>query len=564
MTDIGQRRLCRRLLIGGVTVTILVYLKLAFLQPGSFAYAPFTIEDDARQFLLWMPRLRDPALLQNDLMASYWHSVSPLLYRLPFQAVAALGVDPVLFGRFLAVPLLALAAWGAWRLAMELTAGRPVAAFVAASFLLGFILHEDSIYTASPRAFSHVLLLFFFDALLRDRASVILVTLFLLAGLYPAPAMTAFTVLALSRVRMSLPPGIDLSRRSILLVGTAALLVVIAVLPFAMQTDPWGPALTLDQARTMPNLMTPGGRSTLVDDSGAIGWVCSWRMGFVPTLVPCNRGIPGALFINLLLFLPLLIFAFNAVRGRPDKAAATRNRIYGLALVAAALWYCITLAVAFRLHLPSRYSQRILEPLEWLAIGQMIGLWIDRRLQRQSAKPAVRMAAVGLALLIAISFASPKPGMRRPADPALIREVATLPAGSMIAGVSEELNFIPALTGRAVLATPEHAIPYQLGYYRPIAERLRASLAAVSTADPKVLRHILVRYRIDFLLVERAMLGSSVIAGRYSAILPDETAAASASLRRHAPAILLQARDCTVYSDQQFLLLDARCLLARL
>lgn len=559
--DEGIRR-WRWRLYAGTGVAIAVYLWLACLRPGTLAWDPYAIQDDARQFLLWMPRLADPELLRGDFMAAYWHAVSPPLYRLPFGAAAALGLDPVLFGRFLAPALLLLAAWGAWRVALDLTE-RPLPAFVAAAFTMGFLVHEDSIFTASPRAFGSPLLLLFLHGLLRGRPAVMLGSLFLLASIYPPPAVVAITMLGLSRIETLRPLRVDLSRGSILLVGAAGLAGLIGAAPFLLQTGHWGPTLTLAEARAMPNLMDPGARSTIVDEAGRIGWFCSWRMGYVPTLVPCGMGIPAAPLWNFLLLLPLLVTAGMAVAGRPDEATARRNRLYVLALAAGTIWYAIAVLLAFRLHLPSRYSQRILEVLEWLAIGQWLGLWIEARRRRSPARPGTRAASALIGAAIAISFLSPVPGMKRPTDYALIRFIAALPKSTMIAGVSEDLNFVPALTGRAVLATPEHAIPYQLGYFLPLRDRLAASLLAISTPDPGTLAAILARYRVDYLLVEADTLRAARIPGRYPSILPVQASAATQRLRTRVPAVAAGLPACVAYWGRSLILLDARCLAGR-
>lgn len=553
----GSARRAAGVLYAGTGAAALIYLYLAFFVPGTMRPDPWAIQDDARQFLLWMPRLIDPGLLRGDLMADYWQSVSPWLYRLPFEAAAALGVEPRWLGRVLAVPLLFLTAFAAWRLARTLTGDRPRVAFVAAAFLMGFVIHEDSIYTATPRAFSHPLLLLFFYALAAERRGLMLVVLPLLAAFYPAPAIVGVAMLGLSRVRGVWPVRLDLSRSSVALVVAAAGLTVAVLLPFALQTGPWGPALTLEQAKTMPTMMTPMGRSSIVDAGGHIGWLCSWRMGYIPALVPCNGWVPGATLWNFLLFVPLLWIA----AGRMPGAGVRAPRLYRLALAAGAIGYALAALVAFRLHLPSRYSQRVLELLEWLAIGQMIGLWLEARLAVPFPGRGVRGTGGGVALFLTLSFLSPVPNIQRPADPALVRFVAGLPRGTRIGGVSEDLDFLPALTGRAVLAAPEQAIPYQLGYYRAIAARLRDSLTAVSTADPRRFAAVQARSPVDYLLVERAMLRTGAVPGRYADILPGESAAAGHALRA-APSLAVRGMAaCARYRTAERALLDTRCLM---
>jgi hypothetical protein len=154
----------RTLLYVLTALAALVYLNNALFEPGTLIFAPYTIQDDARQFLTWMSRLDDAGALQGDLLADYWQSVCPPFYQFIYTAMNAIGLEPTLFARLLPVALLFFCAWMAWRIALFMTK-RPVVAFAAAAFVTSFVLHEDSIYSATPRAFSTPLFLLFLDGL---------------------------------------------------------------------------------------------------------------------------------------------------------------------------------------------------------------------------------------------------------------------------------------------------------------------------------------------------------------------------------------------------------------
>jgi hypothetical protein len=551
ISRLDDERPWRLLLFAATGVALIIYLARAL--------RPLTIQDDARQFLLWMPRLMDPEALRGDLLADYWQSVSPPVYRLPFEFFALLGVDPLVVAKLLPLLLVAVSAWAAWRIAMTLTR-RPLAAFVAAAAVMSLVVHEDSVYTASPRAFSPPLFLLFVDGLLRERVKTMLGSLFLLASIYPTTALVALTMLGLSRIHRVPRLRIDLSRRSILLVGGATLAILVAIVPFPTQTSRWEPTLTLGQALTMPNLGTSEGRSSLVREDGSIGWICSARMGFFPEIVPCGRGIAGAELINVLLLLPLLWLFWDALR-RPDGPGGRNpNIVYGWALLAALFWYAVAVAFAFKLHLPSRYSQRVLSILEWLAIGQLIGLWLDAQLRRTGFRGRAAAAGTLLAGLLAFSFATPLPGLRTPQHPGAIRHIAGMPADTLVAGVSEDLDFVPALTGRPALATTEHAIPYHVGYFRHVGARLEASLLMAATPDPRRLAELLGAHEVDLFLAERALIEEGALPQRYATIVPDATRAAEAMLAAGPSALQRRAGACAVYDGPKILLLDAKCL----
>ncbi|MFN7176724.1 MAG: hypothetical protein ACK4MX_07515, partial [Thermaurantiacus sp.] len=208
-----------------------------------------------------MPRLSGAPTLQGDIIGDYWQAVAPKPYALVYAVAERLGLNPLLFHRLLPVPLLLAAAVFAWRVALRLT-GAPFPAFVAAAFLMGFLVHEDSIFSATPRAFSMPLFLVFLDALLRQHRALMVVALGALAGIYPTTAIVGFTMLALSCVRLRPRPAIDLSLPAVATVGTAAVAILASALLLGPSAGDWGPTLSLSEARSMSNLMEPEGRST--------------------------------------------------------------------------------------------------------------------------------------------------------------------------------------------------------------------------------------------------------------------------------------------------------------
>ena len=94
-----------------------VFMELAFARADR-------IENDARQFLSWMGRWNDPALLAGDLIADYWSDVSPWAYDELFHAAWAIGIEPVLFTKILPLVLFPLTALFAYRFLRAIRADR--------------------------------------------------------------------------------------------------------------------------------------------------------------------------------------------------------------------------------------------------------------------------------------------------------------------------------------------------------------------------------------------------------------------------------------------------------
>lgn len=556
LPDLESERGWRNLLFGATSVTALIYLYNALFLPGTLTFLPFTIQDDARQFLSWMGRLDDPLAMRGDLLADYWQSVCPWLYRLLFGAAQGLGLEPNEFARLLPVGLLFLSAWMGWRVAWLLTK-RPLAAFVAAALLTGFVLHEDSIYSATPRAFSTPLFLVFLDGLLRNRGWQTIPALFLLGLLYPTTALVGLTMLGLSRIGWR-PFRIDFGLRTWLLCGLGAVAVAAAIIPFAGATSAWEPTLSLSDALGMDNMNSGLARSAVVGLSGEVDLICQARMGLLPEIVPC-WSTTSAWLPNLLLLVPMLLLAFRSARDtrfRPDGEPG--DLVHAWALIAAVVWWAVAVQLAFALHLPSRYTQRTLSILEFIAIGQLLALWLDRAiLERRRGR--VRLAGGLLALFLLASFVTPTPGLGRPADAAAMERLAALPDDSVVGGVSDQLDYVPALTGRRTLATIEHSIPYHTGYFGPLRERLAAGLAAIATPDPAVLAGYVRRYGITVIAVDRALIAYGELPPRWTTVVPREVEAAQQQLRL-APSVLRQRAASCLLHDGALILLDAACL----
>jgi hypothetical protein len=315
----------------------------------------------------------------------------------------------------------------------------------------------------------------------------------------------------------------------------------------------------VEQALAMPNLGTPQGRSTIVGLHGGIDYVCSARMGFLPEIVPCWSTRAAAL-PNLLLMVPMLLLAWRAVRGtRYQPGEEPGDLVHAWALAAAAAWWVVAVAVAFSLHLPSRYPQRTLSILEFLAIGQLLCMLLDRRLTGGRNRISTAAIAGGIGLFLLVSFATPTPGLSQPSDKAAMDRLAAMPAGTVVGGVSDQLDYVPALTGQPTLATIEHSIPYHSGYFTPLHQRLQDALAAVASPNPQALADYVRNYRVDVIAVDRALFDYGQLPVRWASVVPDALKDAQ-ELLGHAPSPLQQRAGGCVIHNGALVLLDAQCL----
>lgn len=545
MTRDGER-IGRMLVLAATTLTCLMFLGNAFLVEG----AAYAIQDDARQFLAWTVRLADPAALKGDLIADYWHSVTPRALRAIYGGFALVGISPLVLARLIPVVLLMISALATWRIALTLTGGRALAALVTTGLTMALLVHEDSIFSATARAFSPPLFLLFLDGLLRERRWQMVASLGVLAAIYPTTALVGLTMLGLSALRRRWPLPLDLSARNILTLAAATLAVAAPIAFLPGEVSRWEPVISMADALTMPNLGTPGGRSSIVPIAGAYPWLCSARVGILPEIFPCWAS-RWASIVNLLLLAPLLFLGLRAGlrawRGQGGGNPRSGDLIYLWAAVAGVAWWGVATIFAFKLHLPARYPQRVLSILEFMALGQIIGLWLDQRLRSAAGVGWARWVLPGLLALFAVSFATPTPGMRRPADPGAIDWLMASPRDIRVGGLSQELDFVPAVTGRATHVTIEHAIPYHLTYFGEINRRLKATVAAATTPDAAALAQFVEAERLDVLLVDRAFVEAGTMPEGYAGVVAAEVTKGEDALARAPSALQRLAPRCALY-----------------
>lgn len=527
----------------------LIYARAAF-----FSGSPWVIADDARQFLAWTSRITDPAAMAGNVMVDYWQQTAPPFYRGLLYATPFLNIQPILLSKLLPLGLLPLSAFMAWKLSGDFADSR-AARFGGAICIIAAALHTDSIFSGTPRAFSLPLMLMAVHGMASRRHGVAIAGLLMLGLVYPAPAITCLGLFTLHLLQWKPPFRLSLTWGSVAMLGVTAVLVVIPAFLFKSGLDQWGPGLKLSEARQLYSMMLYDGRSAIVGGDGNIAWLCSRRIGFLPAVVNCRGNLDPRLPVNLLLtIVPMLGLWFWKMRRAGDEGAqAVRWNLFPYALLSAIICYLIAAAVAFTLHLPGRYSQPVLFIMGGLALGLLAGMAWDRL---ASAKRPVRVAmgAILPALMIG-AYATPKTTLVRPADPALMAFIAATPPGTEIAGIADDLDFVPAATARGVLATAEHDIPYHRTYHRLNQEGLRASML-MGELDTAVAIASIRRHDVDLLVFDRHFLESGVLPLPYL-----HTMAPPHRIKPSADRIgALRARSCRIFESEKSVAIFTSCL----
>jgi len=434
---------------------------------------------DACQHVWWTYRLADPKLFPNDPIADFMSLpiFAPPLYKAMYQ-VAVQVMDAQVFADLLPFLLSPLTWWLAWRL------GRHAGGFVGAcaAFLCLFYFETlPELGGGIARSFGLPMLMGGMLALF-ERRLFALGAVFLVASLmYPPVVITlGVTTAIVLGIRLLKEKRLPTGWLSLCVLGMLAI-GCIGLVHFKKLPPNVGPKVTGAQARTMEEF-GEGGRSSFFLPSD------QWKEFYFRRMRSSIDLSPITFYVAVPVILITLIFLRRAV---PWEG-------YVL-LVSSACLFVVAHLVLFSLYLPNRqvvWSFPIFGMLWFAGIAK----WVYDRLssgnlgRRMLSSPVVRF--VILAILVVKTGLITREGLQQTwktyHDPAFMRTFWTstpdfdagigylksLPPDVKVAAFPLDADVIPMRALKSVLANRETAMAYYLGFYRPIAEKLHAELAA--------------------------------------------------------------------------------------
>ena len=475
-------------------------------------------------------------LFPNDLIADYFQSLAPPGYRAFYWSFAQLGVDPLALARILP-PLLALfTTVMAFHLTLRLVP-IPFAAFLASSLYVQNLWMRDDLVSATPRAFLSPLLLTVLYAIAARRPLLLLLALLGLGGFYPPYLLVAAGVLLLLSLQNHFP-----WLWTLLGVG----LIVLMLLPYLLQSSEFGPTVTLAQAQTLPEFQPRGRTAYFAEDWGRF-WLWGGRTGLQPPLDPPPSSVVPSSYL------------FSPIVGPSPLCPSCRLcccRGWGLFFLAHDL--------AFRLHLPSRYSQHSLRVV--FALGAAIALVLI--VQFILDKSAV-LCYLSLGLILSYLLIYPQGLGNYPRTnlivgnhPALYEFLQAQPPETRIASLALEANQLPTFSRRSLYVGYEYALPFHRTYHQEIRRRAIALMDAHYSPDVKQLQQFLTEEAIDFLVIERGAFEPDYLERSWwRRSYPQISQTIQQQLEQgQVPALVAGERSCTRFDDGLFRVVDADCL----
>jgi hypothetical protein len=556
------------------------------------------VEGDALVHQYWMRRFTDPALFTDALTARLRGSERyPDGYQGLFW-LASHVADPIAFGEWLGIALMAAAGWLVFCIVREHSSWRP-AAWIAGGLFLALQGHR--FYGGFPRAFLHVVVLLTVLEAIRRRERAAAVVAGGGALFYPPAALLAVGVLAATSLRLrARRPGLDAER-----LRTAALAVALmlgAVLIPRLISGGSFDVMTAGEARLYPEF---GEHGDLHFFTGSlIEYLRQNRSGF-------DLRATGSLL--LLATVALLVV-------RRANLGLLRAEVVALPVVALAA-FALAQATLFKLYLPHRYTYPLLAfcaialgvmirptwetlgsrprarwrafallvaplPLGYLALevfplGPLrapagLGSWAVPALAAaafaavaalaMTRLPRARRAGAGALLtgvtLIAAVLAFPgrlPPGQTCPHTPAM-QYLATLPKDAVIAGDPMDLKCVPVTASRPVVISTQLAFSYERGYFLEGRERMFATLRAYYGPPATALTDLRTRYGARYVLVNRRAIAREERGARWPRARQPYGALVSGLLASGKPAVLHLPARCRRWHQGQQAIYDIGCL----
>ncbi len=530
-------------------------LQQAFHQPN-------LVQDDARQHVFWMLRFIDSDLFPNDLIADYFQSVAPAGYTTVYKIAAFVGINPLVFCRIVPIALTLISTIYFFLFCLEILP-IPFTGFVGSLIINQVIWLKDDLASGTPRAFIYPVFIAFLYYLSRQSIFGVGLTMALIGLFYPQYIFVAAGMLILRIIY----------KRSFINLKVSCVGLTIAfmiVLSYALKTSEFGPAIT--RAEAMQSLeFFPNGRSMFFHANPMDFWLTGRRSGMFPK----SLFTPVTQCLGLLL--PFLMYFRSAFP--ITNQITTKIWIIFQLLISSITMFFMAHALLFKLHLPSRYTGLSLRLIIATATAIAITILIDylfialethnrhKLATLKILKSGLSLGLMGTILASLLFYPSwvpffPLVEYKEGKAVEIYNFFQQQPKDIMIASLSGEVNQIPTFAQRSILIGREYMIPYQVGYYRQMNQRLVDLMQAHYSPNLEDVKNFVQTYGIDFFLMERYAFTSDYFENNDWMMEFEAGQQAAKQIKAGTiPRLVTTLDQCSAFENQMWIILDANCLL---
>ena len=548
-----------------LTLTITLTYSLLGLQEA-FA-GNYIVQDDARQHVFWMQRFLDPNLFPDDLIADYFQAVAPWGYRFIYWLPAQLGIDPFLWNKFLPVILNLISAGFCFGIILELIS-IPFAAFSGSILLAQSLGFTAAVVSGTQKAFIYPLFLAFIYFLLKKRFVATLIVIALQGLFYPQILLISAVTLFI-RLFQFKQGRIQFNQQNLRLSISGLMAAIIVMLPFALKTNQFGPVITPEQAKQLPEFL-PGGRSSFFNSNDASEFWLKGRSGlrFASALTPVTNA-----FGILLPILMLFPHRFPLTQKVSQKITLLLH-----ILLASGIMFAAAHLLLFQLHLPSRYTEHSLRILFSISAAIVIVILIDAAIQFAEKIRSHRAVKLFLPLATILFFAIPllfyplllngfpSTAYKQGTAPNLYTFLQQQPKDTLVASIAMEVNNLPTFAQRSILVGSEYAIPYHWGYYQQFRQRTLDLIRAQYSPKPQVVSDFIEKYQVNFWLLNKAAFQVDYLANNdWLQQYQTATQQAEKQLQEGTmPALATVIDNCRRFENEQLVLLSTACAVSEM
>lgn len=530
------------------------------------------VQDDARIHVVWLQRLTDPALFSDDPMAFYFGAIQPAGYKLLFNLVAALGIEPLTFAKFAPLILAAIAtAYLFWVALMILPV--PMAGVFTTLLLNQNIWIRDDLIATAPRSFIYPIFAAFLYYLLKDKKLFYLLALGILGLFYPQMMLVSLGVLTFrlirwDRYRPSLPRRFrDYSIWLVAFIITGGLLLFFS----GQVAHQVGRLTNLSEMKVWPEFQQDGRGEYFGVSLSDFLFTGSSGIRF-PLLPP---------IILLGFLLPLALTNSRLQKALPLAARITpKVRILSDLTLSATGLFLLAHLIFPVLFLPSRYSFYSARFTLIIASGIMLTLVVSERLKWLSRQWRIRQwtlarrakvwLSIAFAVAVVVTPAVPNlflggQGWRIGTTPDIFEFIARSPKDSLVASLVTEVNDnVPAFSERSVLVGREFALPFHVEFYSEMRQRAEDLVAAQYSTDLDVVQSFIEKYGIDIWIVTQNFAEPAYLDGQ-SWLLGSSVQGTIAEVKESMaqgiePAIARTIPLCSTVTEANLVVLDAQCI----
>jgi hypothetical protein len=494
-----------------VTVLFWVATQITVSKEIAGAY-PDIIQDDARQYVVWLRRFSEPGIYPNDPIAEHFLAVTPWLYKALYWPFGKLGFDPLLVHPLILLPAMAVL-WSVVCFTFIHRLWPTPAGAAIATLALSYMLQGQPAALGLPKGVQYSGVLLLMLCFLDRRVAFTGIAVLAVWGLYPVAAIVAVVAMGILVLRPCFP-FVTKERAAWLTLIAAGAGTIFGASLFLASTNKAGPTISVQEARELA-IFARGGRTEYFNPSFTSFYVCNRRAGL---LGPCHDVGLEAIkqLVVLLAVVAGGIWLVGSGRASslfvrfglppPDLRLAA---VIGALAISGLILFTLAHAFAFRLYLPNRYARLTLGLDYALVIAIVTSAVILILVRRIVFLDKVGFATVSvLGILLVAYFAFCLEQARRvkfvqtDAQEIYARLRATR-EDTLVGGFSLLTDSVPAFGRRSVLGSQELMFPYKKANFELIAGRMTKLAHALYAPAAKDFADLSRDYKINYVLINR-------------------------------------------------------------